>query len=264
MKVKRIVIFCLIWAVLALLCCAVFYQSAAVFHFTYINRVLDTENYSIVVDDDNTTITILQLDSNHQAVSKIEYEKVSQNRFNLPLRLFQDGDNTYLCNFQNEIGSTEAYYTLYLLDFEHQEMQLCWNYYPGSYMEEVSQLGTVQDQSLIQVTVEDGVVQMVLCVYFEGDENAHYLTYQIQENGCVLISDQAYYESTMSFGRAFSTQSGMVILNAYAYVYCGDQQINHDKYSRLFLSLDGTLFGVNRSKQRLDVIDPALATAYPW
>lgn len=246
MKARKRTLFFMIWAVLAMIGSILLWRFGA--RYTYQHPILIAENsqYTVVVDDNDRKTNVIRLDQNNHVTGRISYDRLEENAYHLASEVICGGDDWYLVENYNTIGSTDSRIGLYRLDFETQERVLLYE----DLLPVLNETANAEEINAFpldgrQFSLKDGAFYIQTGgTSFDG-QTYYILLFRLENGVCSLeqtVQTPFYVKDVADLGGEW-----VVLPENSVGLYYGEQSLSLEDYSMLVTSDEGCVYGINQS-----------------
>ncbi len=249
-------------AFLLVLCLFLYCKGTVYYTFSNICGMLPEEETDVIVDCDDDTIYVFQMEGNC-AVTQIRYPKSQDNLCNLPRQLFTESGKTYLCNTYHFVGEETEYIQIYQLDFKRKKRTLLAEFNPETDLSMIAgeSGGTVSYQSF-------SVVKDRVYLYFyqeNEEEDACAATYAYDGENWVVTSTVPVSRNKgclqmdkVEDGYLYRDESGKIHK-----ITAEEDTAFFGTYTKFYLVDENNLIGKNLRNKELEMLDLTTGEAQP-
>ena len=255
MKVKKWPLLLFIWLILSLLGCVFLWRNRAAYVYQHPILIMEDDQYTVVVDDNDQTTNVLQLDRNNRVVSRISYDRVDRTSYHMAWQIFYSEGTWYLVDFYNYLSDTNIRFSVYSLDFGKGTMSLAYGDFYALIQQTAKDYGlTVAQFHGRNYRVQDGALFVQIGGYNSGAEEYYCLTFRIQNETCTL--EKTVPVQGIVWGMATLGDESLSVFTNKAGLYAGEQCLSEDYYNILATSRDGTVYALNQTRGRAQRVTP--------
>lgn len=262
-KSKKWILFLSISLLFAVLLDVCFLKTSIYRSFDYISNAVYVDDSEIVVSDDGSYVEIAKLKDGCLEES-MEFPKIKEGIYDMPLQLIQDGSDLYLCNFYNKLNTTDNNYEIYQLDFKGKQLEKKFSYSERELEEVLTSYHLYLYSSFCSVS--GGVIYVTVSAY--GQNNIYALLTFVKGDEGWIEMDQTFTDSAYLYADRFSkdVSSQYLCLDKTGTVSVKSQngiEKFQGTYSAIYKTFDGTYIGKSALRDGFDVLNPYKMSAAP-